>query len=183
MGVARELESGSGSLLTGGSAGASFEILMMSAALHVSLSAASLIIGSSEVALATLLGRNGCSAVSLFVGHDCVAVLVDPDRETAVVALHIILGFFFVVVGLEARLGDTGYGYTSRGGENVFQLSCPGIGRRWLAERRVWGVGGFRRVVSGGSGLNLVGGPAGAVGNVSAMVWFEVGIGFHRRKR
>eukprot|EP00978_Attheya_sp_CCMP212_P018505 scaffold50675_cov69-Attheya_sp.AAC.2 len=71
----------------------------------------------------------------------------------------------------------------SRGGENVFQLSCPGIGRRWLAERRVWRVGGFRRVVGGGSGLNLVGGPAGAVGHVSTMVWFEVGIGFHRRKR
>eukprot|EP00978_Attheya_sp_CCMP212_P006100 scaffold13744_cov38-Attheya_sp.AAC.1 len=127
-------------------------------------------------------GRDGCSAVGLFVGPDRVAVLVNPDRETAVVALHTILGFFFVVVGLEARLGDTGYGY-SRGGENVFQLSCPGIGRCWLAERRVWGVGGFRRVVGGGSGLNLVGGLAGAVGHVSAMVWFEVGIGFHRRKR
>eukprot|EP00978_Attheya_sp_CCMP212_P037292 scaffold174618_cov24-Attheya_sp.AAC.1 len=80
------------------------------------------------------VGRNGCSAVGLFVGPDRVAVLVDP--EIAVVALHTILGFFFVVVGLAAHLGDTGYGY-SRGGENVFQLSCPaGIGRRWLAERR-----------------------------------------------
>eukprot|EP00978_Attheya_sp_CCMP212_P033156 scaffold132507_cov38-Attheya_sp.AAC.1 len=82
-----------------------------------------------------------------------------------VVALHTILGFFFVVVGFEARLGDTG------------------IGRLWLAERRVWGVGGFRRVVGGGSRLNLVGGLAGAVGHMSAMVWFEVGIGFHCRKR
>ena len=128
------------------------------------------------------VGRNGCSVVGLFLGHDHVAILVDPGRETDVVALRTIFVFFFAVVGLEARLGDTGYGY-SRGGEKVFQLSCPCIGRLWLAARRVRGVAGFGRVVGDGSRLYLVGGPAGAVGHVSAMVWFEVGIGFHRRKR
>eukprot|EP00978_Attheya_sp_CCMP212_P032181 scaffold124256_cov49-Attheya_sp.AAC.1 len=65
----------------------------------------------------------------------------------------------------------------------VVRAPWPGICRRRTGERRVVGVGGFGRVVGDDSGLNLVGGPR-TVGHMrSAMVWFGVGIGFHRRKR
>ena len=63
----------------------------------------------------------------------------------------------------------------------MFRLLSPGVVGRRGGEGRIGCVGGFRRVVGGGSRRSFGRGPS-AFGNTGAMGGFFCRRGFHRRK-